>query len=136
MRALKIILPALLSAVLACSCNEERSIEALSSRDAIRLEVEGKVILEYNPVTYQLGFNSSQKEFRVNTDSMSDYFIATLSEIPVLNNQVVNGNLEWTTATDVVYRKNIAFRTVRLESDKIWLWNSSGRIGLEVRVLE
>lgn len=132
MRRLILILAALL---LACSCNDDRLASAFSARDEVRLQVGGVEIHCYDPLTWQMGFNAEKRQFRVHTDSMSDYFTLTLSKIPQEDDEQVTGTVVYTTSDNIVTRKNITLKVLRLEGDKIWLWNQSGEIGLEVRLL-
>lgn len=128
----------LISAVilLTCSCHDERLSSAFSARDDVRLQIGGVEQLCYDPLTWQMGFNQEKRQFRVHTDNMSDYFTLTLSSIPEKDGETVNGNLVYTTRSNVVTKNNVTFKVLRLEGDKIWLWNHSGHIGLEVRLLD
>lgn len=121
---------------LACSCNDDRFASAFAARDQIRLQVGGVEQISYDPIDCQLGFNPDKREFRVHTDNMSDYFTVTLTRIPTEDEEVVSGTLTYTTSSDVITRKNITLEVIRLEGDKIWLWNQPGRIGLQIQVLE
>lgn len=133
MRKLGIIIAA---AVLFCGCQEERLISAFSARDEIRLQVGGVEQLSYDHLTCQLGFNIDNREFRVHTDNMSDFFSLRLSSIPTEDEEQVTGSLAYTTRTDVVHKSNITLKVVRLEGDRIWLWNQASRIGVEIQILE
>ena len=133
---MKRFLPILLLLVL-CSCQDRtRFSSAFAARDEIRLQVGGEEQMCYDPMTCQLGFNPDTREFRVHTDNMSDYFSVTLSRIPSKSDEQVSGTLVYTTHDDVVTKKNITLKAIRLEGDRIWLWNQTGRIGLEIQVLE
>ena len=127
----------LLGAVLLlCGCQEERLLSAFSARDGIRLQIGGEEQLAYDPLTCQLAYNPDRREFRVHTDSMSDFFFVTLSSIPVEDGEEVRGNLVYTTRSDIVRKNNITLKAVRLEGDRIWLWSQSGRIGVEIQILD
>ena len=130
-------LPAIIAAVvLFCGCQEERLISAFSARDEIRLQVGGVEQLCYDPLTCQLGCNIDNREFRVHTDNMSDFFSLRLSSIPTEDEEQVTGSLVYTTKTDVVHKRNVTLKVVRIEGDRIWLWNQTSRIGVEIQILE
>lgn len=124
------------AALTLCSCQEERLLSAFSARDGIRLQVSGEEQLSYDPLTCQLAYNPEKREFRVHTDNMSDFFFVTLSDIPVSDGEEVRGNIAYTTRTDVIRKNNITLKAVRLEGDRIWLWNQSGHIGIEIQILD
>lgn len=124
-------------ALLLCSCHDDTKFtSAFAARDEVRLQVNGVEMMSYSPADCQMGFNPDKREFRVHTDNMSDYFTVTLTRIPTDSDETVSGTVTYTTSNDLVTKKNITLRVLRLEGDKIWLWNHSGRIGVEVQVLD
>lgn len=118
------------------SCGDPHEVTVFSNTDAVRLEVAGITRLVYDPFSCQMAFNRERGEFRVHTDSMSDYFIVKLSEIPTETGSEVIGDVIWTTNSEVVYRNNITLRLINSQGDKLWFWNANYRIGVEVRILE
>lgn len=124
------------AALILCGCQEERLLSAFSSRDGIRLQVGGEEQLSYDPLTCQLAYNPDRREFRVHTDNMSDFFVLTLSAIPAEDNEEVRGNLVYTTRKDIVRKNNVTLKVIRLEGDRIWLWNQSSHIGIEIQILD
>ncbi len=130
-------LPLILTVIfLVCGCNDDRLSSAFSARDDIRLQIGGVEQLCYDPLTWQMGFNQEKRQFRVHTDNMSDFFTLTLSRIPEKDGETITGNLVYTTHDNVVTKNNITLEVIRLEGDRIWLWNHPGRIGLEVQILD
>lgn len=119
-----------------CSCETQRRINAFREDDSIKLQVAGKDQFRYDPLSCQMAFSRSKKEFRAHTDNMSDFYIVRLSAIPVEQGEVVTADLEWTTDTDILSRNKLTLEVVRLEGDKMWLWSNSGRIGISLVVLE
>ena len=119
-----------------CGCTKNRDMVAFSTGEEIRLQVGGAEQFVYDPLTCQLGFSRDRKQFRAHTDDMSDYFIVDFSEIPVSEGQVLTADITWTTANNVLSRKNLTLELIRLEGDKVWLWSYSGHIGLTIRILE
>ena len=134
MRRLSVIL--LLSLLALTGCQDERLRSAFCENEGVRLLVGGSIAFSYEPNTCQLAFSRDLREFRAYTDTMSDFFVASFSQIPVTLGQRMTANLTWTTEREVLTRKNLTLEVVRLEGDMVWLWSDAGRIGLTVRVLE
>ena len=109
---------------------------AFCDNDEIRLLVGGTIAFTYDPNTCQLAFSRDLKEFRAHTDNMSDFYVATFSQVPSELGQRLSADLVWTTEREVLSRKNLTLEVVRLEGDECWLWSNAGRIGLPVRLLE
>lgn len=124
----------ILISLVTVSCSEKHHTDFLPS-EGICLEVTGKSILQYDEATCQLGFNRDRCEFRVLTDNASDYFVLQLSDIPAEEGETVFGKIKWTTPSRVESRKDVAFKVMKLEGDKIWLWNSSGKIAVCVSLI-
>ena len=122
--------------LLCCSCGRQRRVNAFMEHDELRLQVAGKVQFRYDELNCQLSFSRDRNEFRAQTDNTSDFYTVRLNFIPTQVGETVTADLSWTTDTDILHRKNLALEVVRIEGDKIWLWSDSGRIGLNVRVLE
>lgn len=122
--------------LLLCGCKPDISIETFSSSDQIRLEVNGNIVMNYSAGNCQLAFNRQKCEFRVSTDTMSDYFIVRLSEIPTSEGQSVSAFIEWTTDYSIVRKNGITLDPVRIQGDKIWLWNRTDKIGTVIKILE
>ena len=136
MKAIRGILTLLAALALLCGCDSRRERSSFIESDEIRLQVGRAVQFRYDPLKCQMSFNRERREFRAQTDNVSDYYVATLSEIPVSEGQTLTADLSWTTETDVLNRKNLALEVVKIEGEKIWLWSDSGHIGLSVVVLE
>ena len=134
MRRLVVIL--LLCVAVLTGCQDERQRAAFCENEGVRLLVGGSIAFSYEPNTCQLAFSRDLREFRAFTDTMSDFFLATFSQVPVDLGQRLTANLTWTTEREVLTRKNLTLEVVRLEGDMVWLWSNAGRIGLVVRILE
>lgn len=123
-------------AVLLCGCNDTRRRNAFVESEDIRLQIGSTIQFRYDPLKCQLAFSRDRGEFRAQTDNTSDYYSIVLSEIPVTLGQRVSGDLTWTTETDILTRDDLDLEVLRIEADRIWLWSSSGRIGVVIRLLE
>ena len=133
MKRIPIILAAL---VLLASCRENGELPAFTGLDGIRFVSEGVTMFSYDSLTCQLGFNRETRTFRAHTDSMSDFFEVTLSALPTQGGEKVSGDLTWTTSRDIRTKKDVALEVVRLEGDRIWLWDEDEDIALVIRTLD
>ena len=122
--------------LLLAGCQDERQRAAFCENEGVRLLVGGSIAFNFESNTCQLAFSRDLREFRAYTDTMSDFFVASFSQVPVELEQRLTADLVWTTERDVLTRKNLTLEVVRLEGDMVWLWSASGRIGLVVRILE
>lgn len=122
--------------IFVASCHQEAIDESFLLDDSVRMIYEGREVFRYEALNCQLSFNKENREFCSGTDTMSDYFAVRLNDIPFQTGQTVSGWLEWTTTTSIRTKDNVALEVVRLEGDIVWLWNSSGRTGLVIRVLD
>ncbi|MBP9998903.1 MAG: hypothetical protein KBS67_06635 [Bacteroidales bacterium] len=124
-------------AVLISSCTRPDVVpEGFLMDDCVRLEMNGKDLFRYNEDRCQLYFNRNAHGFGAHTDTMSDYFFLRLDGIPSGMDEELIGFLRWTTDRDEPSRDGITLRVVKLQGDKFWLWDYSGRTGIVIRVLE
>lgn len=133
--SVRTLLPLLLLLALA-GCRDDRLQSAFVEREGVRLLVGGTIAFTYEPNTCQMAFSRDLKEFRAHTDNMSDFFVADFSEVPSELGQRLSADLVWTTEREVLTRKNLTFEVVRIEGEEFWLWSTTGRIGLTVKILE
>ena len=136
MRRLLRILLVFSALLLTIGCQDERQRAAFCENEGVRLLVGGSIAFSFEPNSCQLAFSRDLREFRAYTDTMSDFFVATFSQVPVALEQRLTADLVWTTEREVLKRKNLTLEVVRLEGDMVWLWSAAGRIGLVVRILE
>lgn len=134
-KSLRILL-VLSALLLLAGCQDERQRAAFCENEGVRLLVGGSIAFSFEPNSCQLAFSRDLREFRAYTDTMSDFFVATFSQVPSQLEQRLTADLVWTTEREVLTRKNLTLEVVRLEGDMVWLWSASGRIGLVVRILE
>ena len=118
------------------ACVDQRTRNAFSENEGVRLMVGRDITFTYDPATCQLAFSRDLREFRAHTDNMSDFFVVTFTELPAAFGQFVTADLTWTTERDVLTRKNLTLEVIRVEGDQFWLWSDTGRIGLCMRILE
>lgn len=109
--------------------------EFLNSSD-ICLRVNGSAVFTYSPLTCQLAFNRRNCEFRVHTDTMSDYYCVTLDAIPSAVDQKIDGTVCWTNSSSIIH-KDCTFRVEKISADGcVWLWNRKDKIGAIVKILD
>jgi len=129
------IILALLLPFLFCSCHEEEISSSFLLNNQVRLEIKGYTLFSYNPVSCQLGFNREKAEFRVHSDNMSDFYILDLDTMPATVGEDISGTIIWTTKNSLNNKKT-TFEVSRIEGDLVWLWSSSNRIAVVVKVLD
>lgn len=133
-KALSILL---FSLFMATGCDLTQPDPVILSDSTPQLSVQGKVLFRYEDSTCQLGFNLERAEFRMHTDTMSEYVFLTLDHIPAsVGEQVTANEISWTSPDDVEYRKKIILEVLKFEDGTIWLWSSRNQIALVVRELE
>jgi hypothetical protein len=125
----------LLLPLLIQSCRDKDNVDPafIASQD-LGFSIGGVANFTFNPLTCQTGFNSQHKKVWMHSDTMSDYVTAELSDIPVSKGQRLTADLKWTTARNVKTKKATSFKVAKIEGETVWLWNSSEKIGLCVRI--
>ena len=107
----------------------------LEIRD-VCLRVKGNMVYSYVAWASQLSFNRGRKEFRAGSDTMSDYFLLTMSEVPHENGQTLTGSLQWTTDDDTPRLTGLSFKVERIGDDgTVWLWCPAQKILVVMKLL-
>ena len=118
-------------------CNGRHGYDrSFTDSETISLTVNKEKVFEYDPITCQLGYNDSKREFRVSTDNMSDYFVVTLSKIPSAKEERVTGNISWTGEDYIRELRNQTFETVKVERGKIWLWSQTNKLAVIIPMMD
>ena len=131
------ILLCLMAAFLLVCCDGRHGYDrSFTDSDVVSLTVNKVKVFEYDPMTCQLGYNDSKREFRVSTDNMSDYFVITLSKIPTSKEEQVTGSISWTGADYIRDLSNQTFETVKVDRGKIWLWNQANKLAVIIPIIE
>ncbi len=127
---------AFLSATCACSGTLEPDSTFVAG-SGIQLKVNGGVVYDYNPLTWQLGYNPSSREFRASDDAMKNWFFVTCSAVPSSVGQKLEATVTWSagSATQTVRGK---FEVAKVQGDTYWLWcgEKKTQTGVTVRVLK
>ncbi|MBR5174439.1 MAG: hypothetical protein IKW89_00745 [Bacteroidales bacterium] len=137
MKTLSIFTAILFLAVMFSSC--DRTLEPDSSfigGSNIELSVGGSVVYKYDPASWQLGYNSSKKEFRVFDDSMKNYYTVTCSSLPSSTGQKLEATVTWSSGSSIQTMKG-KFEVAKVQGDTYWLWcgDKKTRTGVTVRIL-
>ncbi|MBR1576822.1 MAG: hypothetical protein IJ654_10320 [Bacteroidales bacterium] len=121
---------------LATACHHDGFNKSDFEITDVCLKVKGVTVFQYESGASQLALNKGRKEFRAGTDTMSDYFLLKMSELPREDGQVFTGNLQWTTADDIVTRSALSFKVERIDPDgTVWLWCAAQKITIVMKLL-
>lgn len=132
-----IIFAALLGCLILSSCTGAKVDPEFVATSDCNLRVKGEVMFKYDPLTCQTAFNRERCEFRVHTDNMSDYYSVRLNLVPTAEGQKAKGDITWTSRSDVVTRKDLAFQVKKVDrSGRFWLWNRKEQIGVVIHIQE
>ena len=124
-------------AAMCCSCVKYDLDEILLERSDVSLTWKGEDQVVYDPLTFQLGCNDRKHEYRVNDDSMANYFVATFSEKPSSEGQDLTGNVEWTISSNIKRYEGARFTVKKIGADgTVWLWSRNQKIGIVVKEIE
>lgn len=135
-RSIQLLLLLLLSAPVFPACNRDGFDKSDFDISEACLKVRGSVVFAYTPGSSQMALNRGRKEFRAGTDTMSDYFLLRMSELPRETGQALTGTLQWTTSDDIVNRSGLSFKVERIADDgTVWLWCASQKITVVMRLL-
>ena len=135
-RLFKILMLGILLTAMA-SCDRYNVQEVLLSREDISLTWKKEPQVVYDPLTWQLGYNAGRNEFRVNDDSMANYFIFRSNVRPDTEGQELSAYVEWTVRTNVKRYQNLKFEVRKVSPDgRVWLWNKSQKVGVTIYYLE
>ena len=137
MRKCFVLLFALLAALVAFpACNRDGFNKADFELTDVCLKVKGTLVYQYVSGSSQMALNRGRKEFRAGTDTMSDYFRLTLSELPRENGQTMTGSLQWTTSDNTPSLSGLSFKVERIGDDgTVWLWCPSQKILVVMKLL-
>lgn len=131
-----IITIAAMAAAMLAGCNRVEPEEVLLTREDISLTIKGTDQVSFNRNDFQLGFNDQRNEFRVVNDRLAQWFVLQCSATPVHEGQEITGTLEYTTDTVPKRLDNLSFIVQKISDDGlIWLWNSSRKIGIVVKII-
>lgn len=124
----------LLAVALAGACVRFDVEEILLERQELSLTWKGEQQISYDPLTWQVGCNLKECEYRVHDDSMANYFVIKCSERPSVEGMDVIADVEWTVRANIKRYEGLRFTVRKIDSDgMIWLWCKSQKIGVVVK---
>lgn len=127
-----------ISAALLClaGCKRYDIDEILLQREEISLTVKGATVLEYDPLTFQLGYNAQTNEFRIFDDDLGNWFTLKCASRPATEGESVKCDLKWTSSSSTRTRSGLTFNVEKTDSKGyIWLWCKDEAIGVVVKEL-
>lgn len=126
----------LVFALSAISCEMSREMEAFSAKTGIRLEIKQSVVFAASEDDIQLAFNRHNREFRAQTDDMSDWFCVQFERMPHNEGDEVKASVSWTSSLGSGRKNKITLRVLKTEGDTMWLWEPNAQTALTIRILE
>ena len=119
-----------------CSCTGLQPEEILLPRTEISLTMKEEVLLEFDPATCQIGYNSERNEFRMLEDRLGNWFIFRSDATPTDVGQNVRASLEYTSQSSTKTLTDLTFSVEKTSPDgTTWLWNKDKKIGIIIKVL-
>ena len=110
--------------------------EVLLPHTEISLTIKGDMIMEYDPATCQIGYNSERNEFRMLEDRLGNWFIFRSDATPTDVGQNVRASLEYTSQSSTKTLTDLTFSVEKVAPDgTTWLWNKDRRIGIIIKVI-
>lgn len=126
----------LMTVALLSGCNIYDIDEILLEREDISLTWKGEEQLVFDPMTWQVGYNSKTYEYRVHDDYMADYFVLECETRPGTEGEDITASVEWTEKDDVRRYEDILFTVKKIAPDgRVWLWSRMQKIGVVVKQL-
>lgn len=126
-----------LTLILITGCVGPQPDEVLLPRTEISLTIKGETIMELDPATCQIAYNSDKNEFRLVKDNISDWLIFKSSATPRNVGQEVMASLEYTSQSNIKRLTDLAFSVEKTAPDgTTWLWNKEKKIGIIIKVLQ
>ena len=94
------------------------------------------MIYTYDPLTWQLGYNPTTREFRASDDAMKNWFFVTCSAVPSSVGQKLEATVTWSSGSGTQSLKG-KFEVAKAERDIYWLWcgDKKTQAGVTVCVL-
>ena len=136
MQIIRNIILTLAALICLAGCKRYDVDEILLQREDISLTVKGAAILEYDPLTFQLGYNAQTNEFRVFDDDLGNWFTLKCSSRPAVEGEDVKCDLKWTSSSTTRTRNGLTFNVEKTDGrGYIWLWCKDEAIGVVVKEL-
>lgn len=123
--------------LLVSSCMSYDLDEILLERDDISMTIKGDLYFAFDPLTCQMGYNTDRNEFRVYDDVIGNLFVISCNKTPDTEGMTLKADLTYTTSNSTNSMYGLEFSVEKLDGDgTVWMWNSSKKIGIVVRILK
>lgn len=100
------------------------------------LLINGTPATSVAPDGAQYVYSPTSKTFCAGTDTMSDYFLVTLSNIPSSEGQKLTASVEYTADSTQKYLTNLSFTVEQIKDNGIvWLWCPASKLSLAIQIL-
>lgn len=118
------------------SCVNTEPTAPFIESESVQFRVNGRSIMDYDPIDCQKYFDTQNNEFVVSSDNGDCFYSVGLSKIPSGIGQQVVADLEWTASLGSLRSKNnIVLDVVKIKDDKIWLWNAGQQIEACIQII-
>lgn len=126
---------ALVFALASCDRSVEPDETFLAGSD-IGLKVNGQEIHTYDPLTWQLSYNSTLNEFRAFDDPMKNWYMVKCDKVPSAVGDKITATITWSTS-DQPASLSGTMKVVKAEGDTYWLWrgDKKSQTGVTIRIL-
>lgn len=119
-----------IGAAVLSSCSKSGVSDEFLESDSVSLEVGGKTVLAYEPLTCQYAYNAGKKQFRLSDDSFSSYYVLELSKPINGKMKEIECNLEWNTDKSSG-SGTYTFKIEKFDGEgRWWLSNKKKKIGV------
>lgn len=122
-------------AIMLTGCIQEGDMAgALLEETEISLSWKGVYQITYNSAEYQLGFDTSNNEYRVYDDKLANWFTVTCSQKPVTEGETIMADVKWTGNKGTKAFSDVEFSVEKTdERGYVWLWSNSRKIGIVIK---
>lgn len=115
------------------ACEGARLREENLKCNDISLTIEGKQMIVYDSLRFQLGFNNARNEFRVHDDELNNIFVLQCDERPYTEEQELSANLSYRVNGGEMRSSRLFMVVQKIDRNgHIWLWDGDSRTGAVV----
>lgn len=130
----KIVILIMLAVMVSCSPYDIE--EVLLQRSEVSMTMKGDEQFVYDPLTCQMSYNSTDNEYRMFDDMLSNWLIVKCHERPSSEGQELTADVTWTASSTTRTMKGLTFRIEKTDgSGTMWLWCRQKSIGIVIKNL-
>lgn len=130
-----LILVALLGCIFASSCRKDEDGDTLFNLKDFMSKQEpglcgyGGFLFKYTPKECQISVNTGRKQIRMQNDNQTNWLHMQFSRFPSENMEDIEMEFRYMSGGDEIVHSTI-MKSVKAESDKIWLWDEEQNLGI------